>query len=208
MANNEVVQMQRKIVFSALAAALLGLAACTEEAPTTAAAPESPFRLTATIQDIMQTLVDPPADFLWAAVGTTITEAGTVEHQPRTDEEWALVRRNALTLIEATNLLTMEGRRVAAEGKQIEDADLEGVLTPAEIQQKIDENRAAFIAYAHVLHDAGMEALAAIEARNLDGLTEVGEKLDQACEQCHRVYWYPNTQEPINSRESATTPAP
>ena len=64
------------------------------------------------------------------------------------------------------------------------------------------ENRAAFISYAHILHDSGSEALKAIDERNLDALVLAGENIDTACEQCHRVYWYPNTQEPLNSREA------
>ena len=41
-----------------------------------------------------------------------------------------------------------------------------------------------------------MEALRAIEAKNVAGLDAVGEKLDAACESCHRTYWYPNAPEP------------
>ena len=37
--------------------------------------------------------------------------------QPRTDAEWNEVRRNAIIVAEASNLLMMEGRRVAKEGK-------------------------------------------------------------------------------------------
>jgi hypothetical protein len=49
------------------------------------------------------------------------------------------------------------------------------------------------------LHDAGTEALRAIEAKNVAGLDAVGEKLDAACESCHRTYWYPNAPEPIKT---------
>ncbi|MNC98622.1 hypothetical protein D3C83_166460 [compost metagenome] len=34
-------------------------------------------------------------------------------------------------------------------------------------------------------------AFDAIEARNVQGLSEAGEALDVACENCHKVYWYP-----------------
>src|SRR5262245_29221509 len=76
-------------------AALLALAGCQKEAPTTADAPALPaaqtqptLKVTATIQDLMQSEVDPAADFLWASVSTTVSGKGTEEHQPRTDEEW------------------------------------------------------------------------------------------------------------------------
>ncbi len=44
---------------------------------------------------------------------------------------------------------------------------------------------------AHALQDAGLKALAAIDAKNVDGLSDAGEAIDEACEQCHLKYWYP-----------------
>jgi hypothetical protein len=83
--------------------------------PNAAAAPAvaSDLRPTAGIQDIMAYMIDPAADFLWESVSTTVTEAGTNEHQPRTDEEWDQVRKQAIILTEAANLIMMEGRHVA-----------------------------------------------------------------------------------------------
>ena len=34
------------------------------------------------------------------------------------------------------------------------------------------------------------DALKAIEARDVKGLLNAGDVLDQACETCHRKYWY------------------
>ena len=34
--------------------------------------------------------------------------------------------------------------------------------------------------------------LAAIDARDAAALTKAGGHLDEACEQCHLKYWYPN----------------
>lgn len=152
----------------------------------------SPFRLTATIQDIMVSEVDPAADYLWDAVSTTITAAGTDEHQPRTPEEWLQARHRAITLIEATNLLVMEGRRVAAPGKKLEDEGADGILTAAEAQKAIDGNRAAFVQYAHALHDVGEQMLTAIDAKSPKGMEDAGGAMDAVCEACHTTFWYPN----------------
>ena len=51
-----------------------------------AAAPE--YRLDATIKDIMDSFVDPSADYIWDAVSTTVTAKGAVERYPQTDDEW------------------------------------------------------------------------------------------------------------------------
>jgi len=199
-AHNKVIEMLRKIVLSAVAALLLPLAACTEEAPpAAAAAPESPFRPIATIQDIMDAEIDPSADFLWASVGFVATKAGVEDKQPRTDAEWATVRHNALTLIEATNLLVIEGRRVADEGKPLDQEEKAGIEDPKEIQKAIEANRSAFVGFAHGLHDAGMLMLKAIDDKDIAAMGTAGEKLDAACEQCHRTFWYPNATEPIQT---------
>jgi hypothetical protein len=186
--------MHRRILFPALAALLLGPAACMQ----LSSMPGTMFRLTATIQDIMDSEIDPAADYIWGAVAYYSRETGTEDRQPRSDEEWAMVRRNAITLIEATNLLVMEGRRVAADNRKLDQSEVAGEDS-RDIQKAIESNRTAFIALARGLHDAGMQALAAIDAKDAMRLDAAGEKLDQACEACHRTFWYPNAPEPIKT---------
>src|SRR5437868_10122936 len=70
-------------------------------APSTSTAAE--FRTTATIKDIMDSVVDPSADYLWDSVATIVTRKGTDERRPRTPEDWKNVRRRAIALVEATN---------------------------------------------------------------------------------------------------------
>jgi hypothetical protein len=152
------------------------------------------FRTTATIKDIMDSVVDPSADYLWDSVATIVSRKGTEERRPRTDMEWKEVRRRAIALVEATNLLIMDGRKVAKPGEKSENPGIE--LGPEEIQGLIDEDRASLIKFAHGLHDAGMKALAAIDKKDPDALSDSGEAIDEACEQCHLKYWYPpNTPE-------------
>ena len=50
--------------------------------------PEAEYRPTATVKDIMDSLVDPSADTLWDSVETIISAAGIEEKAPHTDEEW------------------------------------------------------------------------------------------------------------------------
>src|SRR5262245_45134129 len=88
-------------------AALLIAAACSTpkpEAPATTSAPTAAatLRPTATIKDIMDSVVDPSADYIWESVSTIVTKAGTEERRPRTPEDWKQVRRRAIALIEAT----------------------------------------------------------------------------------------------------------
>jgi hypothetical protein len=149
------------------------------------------YKLTATIKDIMDSMVDPNADYLWESVATIVSAAGTEERSPKTEKDWIEVRRRAITLIEATNLLQMPGRKVARPGEKSENPGIE--LEPEQMEKLMTEDRQAFVTLAHGLHDAASEALKAIDEKNAQGLLDAGEKIDSACENCHLKYWYPNT---------------
>jgi hypothetical protein len=168
------------------------LTSCSAKVPPPAAAPAQSFKLTATIQDLMDGEIDPAADALWDSVAFIATPQGEEDRRPRTDEEWKAVRTSALALIEATNLLSMQGRRVAL-------ADHEpglGELRPAEIQKRIDASHDAFVQFARGLQEAGQKALTAIDAKDAQGLMDAGGAIDEACEACHVTYWYPNQTRP------------
>lgn len=147
------------------------------------------YRLTATVKDIMEAMVDPAADVLWDSVATIVTVKGTEERAPKTDQEWAAVRHNAIMLVEATNLIQIPGREVAKPGEQSENPKVE--LQPEEIAILIGQDRQAWTALSNGLHEAAAEALKAIDSKNVQGLMNAGEKIDTACETCHLKYWYP-----------------
>ena len=169
--------------------------AAARAAPTPAAA--STLQPTAGIQDIMAYMIDPAADFLWESVSTTVTTAGTDEKQPRTDAEWNEVRKHAIILTEAANLIRMNGRRVAREGHQLEDHGTEGNLTAAESEQAIAADRAAFESFAQALHDVGRSMLTAADERKPQDILDAGDTMDQVCEGCHLKFWYPGQHIPL-----------
>lgn len=157
------------------------------------------FVLTASIKELMHAVIDPSADYLWEAVAYDVTAAGVVETIPKTNEDWAEVRRHALLLAEATNFLRMPGRRVAPAkpipGMESEPPGPED-LSPAQIQVLIDGNPAEFVRHAQALTDAAVMAVGAADARSVKVLFEAGDKIDQACETCHLKYWYPKGKAP------------
>jgi putative CocE/NonD family hydrolase len=143
----------------------------------------------ASLQQLMRAEVDTAADGVWNAVQTVITRSGTEERQPRTPEEWTTVRNAAITLVEATNLLIMEGRRVVATEFP---AEAGGALDSVHIQALIAANRPAFDAFSAALRGAGVRAIAAIDARDPVALVTAGGEIDSVCEACHLTFWYPN----------------
>jgi hypothetical protein len=145
---------------------------------------------TATIKDIMDSMVDPSAEFLFDSVATIADEHGITEKAPHTDEEWQEVRRRAIQLLEAPNLLVATGRKVASPADRSRNPDIE--LEPAQIQALIDGDRSAFVQRARTLQDAATLALQASVARDKTALFAACERIDKACENCHLHYWYPN----------------
>lgn len=181
--------MRTRLLVLIVGLLLLQTACSSPEKP--AAAPAQPdFRTTATIKDIMDSVVDPSADDLWEAVATTVDATGTHEKFPQNDEEWKTVRRDAIRLLEATNLLLIPGRKVAQPHEKSENPGIE--LEPEEMQKLIDDDRETFGKLAHGLHDSVMIAFKAIEAKDKEALLDAGNAIDQACENCHVKYWYPN----------------
>lgn len=176
-----------------LAGGAVGTQACRAQQAETA---PSPYDLTGSIEDIMVGMVEPGADTIFESASVRITAAGMEEHVPTTDEDWARIEHAALMLAEAANLLRMPGRVVAGANRRPPQSDAVPELTPEQIQQKIDADRAAWVRHSAALIEQARRALEYARARDVKGLFDVGGPLDEACENCHLVYWYPNAPKP------------
>jgi hypothetical protein len=127
------------------------------------APPPQPASFSATLElkQVMEWVVDPAADAIWDSVKSISTEAGTKEVAPENDEEWALVRNGAATLIESGNLLMMPGR--ARDQRQ-------------------------WIANARNLIKTAEAALNAARAKDKDALFAAGGDIYVVCRRCHQQY--------------------
>jgi hypothetical protein len=137
----------------------------------------------------MQDVIDPAADGVWNAVETTVTRAGETERQPRSAAEWGDVRRAVVRLAEGAKSLLVEGRRV---GIHDFPAEALGALDSTRIQEGIAAQRPTFNAFAVALREAALSSLTAIDARDAPGLVRAGGAVDQVCESCHLMFWYPD----------------
>ena len=179
-------------IHSLLLAVVLSLtgSACTAQQPAPQQhADAEQYKPTATIRDIMDSMVDPSADAVWESVASYVTIKGIEEKAPRNDEEWNEVQRKAITLLEATNLLLIPGRHVAKPGEKADDPKIE--LAPDQIEKMINEDRAAWRALAGGLYDTIPPVVAAIDKRDAEALLNTGSAIEMACEKCHLKYWYP-----------------
>jgi hypothetical protein len=135
----------------------------------------------------MSSTVDPAADGIWDAVAITSTKRGTEYHQPRTAEQWAAVRRHAITLIEAMNLVVLPGRHAAPPGTKPGLGEQE----PAQIERDIAQKRVLFVSFARVLQATAQRTLEAIDHQDTAAVVRTGGDIDAACEACHVTFWYP-----------------
>jgi hypothetical protein len=161
-------------------------------APAAAASTPSPVQITASIQELMDAVIDPSADALWDSVSITTTPKGTVFHQPKSDEEWREARRHAIALIEGTNLLVMDGRTLVAPGSPVLDQGTSGVLSAEAGQKLFDAQHPTFVQFARALRESGTQMLTAIDKKDPTGMMNAGAAMDGVCESCHLTFWYPN----------------
>jgi len=155
--------------------------------PAETAAPA--FRPVASIREVMNSVIDPSVDAVWNSVKSVIDDGRTTDHAPSDDEAWAEVRRHALIVSEAANLLLMRNRPVAPPGAPSLAPGVE--LTPEEIRVLIDKNPEGWDFYVQQFQDSLKPALDAIDKKDSQALFDAGEKIDETCENCHQTFWYP-----------------
>ena len=146
--------MLRRLLLTIVVSATL--AAC--EAPP----PPQPYVNVTDLPEVMTWILDPAADVLWDSAGAIITEAGTEDLAPTTDEGWDHARNNAATVAEVGNLLMLP---------------------------HLAKDRRDWIEIAQGLVRAGVAARDAATAHDADALFEAGANLYNVCVSCHQLYW-------------------
>ncbi len=139
------------------------------------AAPEGKPQLTgfsakAKVKDIMNSMIVPSSTVVFSSVATVTDASGVHDFKPETDDQWNVVFANAAMLTEAANLLMVPGRQRCLGG-----------AIPAEY-------RADFLQKAREMVEAGDEALVAAQKHDVEGISNAGERIDVACDQCHEKY--------------------
>ena len=115
-----------------------------------------------TASEIMATMVDPSANFIWKSVSTIVTANGVEEKFPRNDAEWSDLGKAATLLAEGGNLLKKDRRRAG-------DRD--------------------WLKWSQAIVDAANTTLKAVDAENADLVLEAGGEIYNTCVGCHGGYW-------------------
>jgi hypothetical protein len=109
------------------------------------------FQPVGTVRQVMLGIVKPTSDVVFKFQFDP----------PKTDEDWATLQNNALTLAEAGNLLLLPGRA---------------------------KDKGDWTKNAKALVDTGSQAFKAANAKDAKALEIIGDKIDVVCEACHAIY--------------------
>jgi hypothetical protein len=143
------------------------------------------------VKELMKYMIDPVSDNIFNAVGTTVTKRGVVDVEPRTEEDWDKIRTGAVSLAEGAYLLKIR-RPFTPPGDENASTGPEAVeLSPAQITAKVERDPVEWNARIEALRNVALEALDVAKRKDVKELWDVGENLENACEACHRSYWYP-----------------
>ena len=162
------------VLLASVVATLLAQVALVRQPDQPALQPAAPVTL------LMSHLIEPRAGTLFAAVGVTSDHRGTVEHAPDTEEEWLALRRDAVMLAEAANLLLVPRRRIVAAHDERRHLD-----------KMVWRDPETWNRHVLWLAEATGWALEAIDRRSAVRLESHAGDISLACELCHLNYRYP-----------------
>ncbi len=189
----------RKSLLLAVVPALILFAGCSPSKPAPApAAAEAPalklwgdMKPVVSVKELMRFMIDPASDYVFDSVRIVNAKGKTVETEPRTDEDWEKVRIGAVMLAEGAYLLKIP-RPFAPDGDVNNSTGPEPEeLSPDQIKAKLEADPVLWNAKIEALRNVGLEVLEIAKRRDAKELWDAGENLDQACESCHLIYWYP-----------------
>jgi hypothetical protein len=191
------IRRQRVVVACAVACLAGGAFACSSSkasplsSPPQAAALWGDMKPVVSVKELMEYMIDPASDYIFDSVSTVIDPHGKViEKAPKTDEDWEKLRIGAVTIAEGVYLLKV-ARPFTPAGDENHSGPDGTELTPAQITAKVKTDPVEWNARIEALRNVGLEVLEIAKTKNTKELWDAAENLDEACEACHRAYWYP-----------------
>jgi hypothetical protein len=193
---------EANLMRTALAVAVCGLllggvltSACSSSKPTPAPPPASALwgelKPVVSVKELMRDMIDPIADNIFDAVGTVTSAKGVVETAPKTDEDWEKIQIGAVTMAEGAYLLKVP-RPFAPPGDQNNSVGPNAPeLSPAQIKAKLEADPVEWNARIEALRNVGLEVIDIVKRKDVKELWDASANLDEACENCHKSYWYP-----------------
>jgi cytochrome c556 len=150
-----------------------------------------PMKPVVSVKELMRYTIDPLADNIFDAVTWDISKKGTIQTEPKTDDDWEKVRVGAITLAEGIYLLKVPRPFTPAGDVNNSTGPNPPELSPTQIKAKVDTDPVLWEAKIEALRNAALEVFDIANKKDSKALFEASEDLDMACEACHLEYWYP-----------------
>jgi hypothetical protein len=146
----------------------------------------------ANLQLAMLTKVNPQGLALWEITNAALGGDGEVVASKVTAAQWARLLEIGKGLEEGgRTLATGNGVIAAPPGAKLQDEGNEGASTAADVQRYLDAKPAVFREHALKLQQTGAGVVAAATKHDAKRLSDLSSSLDEVCEACHVIFWYP-----------------
>jgi hypothetical protein len=123
-----------------------------------------PFRVVASVDEVMDGIVIPSSQVIFDAV---VYSNGELIQAPKNEDDWFSLRTHALAVAEAGNLLLMRGRA---------------------------KDAGDWATFSRALTDAAVTVAEAAEAKDIERVLQTGSAMYTACTACHAKYIEPDPQ--------------
>jgi hypothetical protein len=146
----------------AVLGALAALSCSQQKPPPAVEGTATPYNVDLDLKELMNHVMNPSAFAFWKGWGMIYTPEGAFDISPRTEQEWEAVENGAAAVITVTNVL----------------------LTPPYTRDPESEWRLA----AKNVADIAKAGKDAAEKHDKQAMYEIGSKLDEACDACHKKF--------------------
>ena len=144
------------------------------------------------VQVLMQTKVNPMGLALWDITNPAIGSDGNLDPKMISATQWARLLEIGKALEEAGRTLATTGGVVAAlPGAKLQDEGAAAAAKAADVQRYLNAKPAVFRTHALALQKTGASVVTAATRKDLKILSDVSNGLDEVCEKCHVIFWYP-----------------
>ena len=144
------------------------------------------------LQLTMLTKVNPNALALWDATNKAQDDNGNIDPKKLNAAAWAKLLDMGKAIEEGGKALAASnGVIAAAPGTKLQDETNPGASKAADVQRFLNAKPAEFKKHSAELQKTGAGLVEAATKHDAKKLNDLANSLDEVCESCHTVFWYP-----------------
>lgn len=146
----------------------------------------------ANLQITMLTKVNPQALALWDITNKAMDDNGALDARKLDAATWNRLLELGKTIRDgAAALASSNGILAAPPGAKLQDEGNPQASKAADVQRYLDAKPAEFRKHAQELQKTGAAIVTAATRHDAKALGTLSDSLDEVCESCHSIFWYP-----------------